>query len=145
MNRELTAEEHAYRRGALQALEYILADVTGIQSVLIIPRLAQWQQALLKGRDDQDVIYLGKYLDEVTNRLQRNLDGTFSCNIYAVGIEQKPNSFDMLAGPTPNLNDMLAWEGEDKAVIWLFMPDGTQDIIHRWKDGKWVVEEGTTP
>lgn len=68
---ELTKEERAYRRGALQAIQFLIADLR--QLGLLEPRVAHaiacWQQELIAGRDSNELAYLGKYLDEIRRRV----------------------------------------------------------------------------
>lgn len=61
----LTKEERAYRRGALQAVEFLLGDVAGLPPGQIPARLAEWKQALVRARESGDLRYLGHYMDEV--------------------------------------------------------------------------------
>lgn len=84
MNPEpLTQEERAYRRGALQVVQFIIAnmpkgDITQKGESLsgqvndIREYLASWEKELLKGRDSQEAKYLGTYCDTI-RRIIHNL------------------------------------------------------------------------
>ncbi len=62
----LNAEERAYRRGALQCLQFALASMPKFLNASSYPlHLAEWEQALLKARDSEDPRYLGHYMDEI--------------------------------------------------------------------------------
>lgn len=66
----LTRDERAYRRGALQAIQFLLADLKGRAVPLgLLMRVGSWEQALVAGRGSEDPAYLGKYLDEVRRRV----------------------------------------------------------------------------
>lgn len=62
MTNMLTLEERAYRRGCLQALQFVDASPS-----IKIGCWGEWIQALIQGRDSLDMKYLGKYLDEIYN------------------------------------------------------------------------------
>lgn len=62
---ELTKEERAYRRGALQSIEYLLEDISLLPACPITLRIGLWALALKRGRNDIDTRYLGEYLDEI--------------------------------------------------------------------------------
>ena len=52
-------------------------------------------------------------------------------DIYAIGIEHRPGEFGMLAGPHPQLGEMLNHEPTSpNSVILCFHRDGTEEITH---------------
>lgn len=57
--------------------------------------------------------------------------------MYAIGIEHKPDSFGMTDGPVPDLDAMLSRTSKPGGAIFRFNPDGTHEIIYRWKDDQW--------
>lgn len=63
--RQLTESERAYRRGALQALEFILSDLDTSSKEATTKHLSHWLQCLRGGRTSTDVAFLGTYLDTV--------------------------------------------------------------------------------
>lgn len=60
--------------------------------------------------------------------------------IYAIGQEQKEgNSYGMWHDPNPNENEMLEIVGKNnKSVIVQFDTDGTNKIIWRWHEDRWI-------
>lgn len=58
---------------------------------------------------------------------------------YGCGYEDKPGSFGMYAGLNPSLKAMLAEDGYGgpNACVIQFNPDGTNQVIYRWKDDRW--------
>jgi hypothetical protein len=66
----LTTEERAYRRGALQAIEFCIAGMP-VQGDIAraVLHVARWREALIAARDIADPVFLGKYLDAVKERL----------------------------------------------------------------------------
>ncbi len=58
-------DERAYRRGALQAIEFALREITSLPPDQILEWLGRYQQALVEGRSSLDMKYMGTYLDEV--------------------------------------------------------------------------------
>ena len=70
----------------------------------------------------------------------------YTIPVYAIGIEEQPNSFGMIYGPKPNLNDALVFPGGDDAVLFRFNPDGTNDRLYRWREGAWrEYDDGELP
>src|SRR3990167_7204096 len=63
----LTLEERAYRRGAAQALTFVIshAQEHAQDGHSIRDLLALWHNALKAAHGSTDMRYLGKYLDEV--------------------------------------------------------------------------------
>lgn len=68
MTRELTESEKAYRRGALQAIQFLLADCR-INHQLVV----KYEQSLVAARDSKDVRYLGAYMDEIRKDVHEKL------------------------------------------------------------------------
>ncbi len=73
----LTQAERAYRRGALQATQYLTQDLAGLCGLSVADlqaklraRLADWVQALTAARGDEDPRYLGTYLDVIRFQLE---------------------------------------------------------------------------
>lgn len=69
---ELSKEERAYRRGALQAIQWLIASLGGQEPSLEF--LARWEQALVAGRTSLKARYLGTYLDEITSDLSCGME-----------------------------------------------------------------------
>lgn len=79
---QLTETERAYRRGALQAVQYLMRSLhsnpiyraDGTPSWLdyeVLRRMTAWELALIAARDDPDPKWLGKYLDEIRDSLPK--------------------------------------------------------------------------
>lgn len=68
---ELEEKERAYRRGALQAIQCIAKDLIDKSKdnqtfcVELISRIGDWEQALILGRDNLNIKYLGNYMDAI--------------------------------------------------------------------------------
>lgn len=61
--------------------------------------------------------------------------------VYACGYERKPNSFGMFHGPNPDLYEMLEVvpdEPDNSPCLIRFNLDGTDEVLYRWRDGRWV-------
>lgn len=72
----LTKDERAYRRGALQAIQFLIRDLYQTSPHLLWQKIALWEQELIAGRESSDPKYLGTYLDEVMSRVHQ----TQPCN-----------------------------------------------------------------
>ena len=74
MTNELSREERAYRRGCLQALQYLSISLVEHKCPTEHLRiLGAWAEELVVGRDSLDWDYLGKYLDTVDERVRKRL------------------------------------------------------------------------
>lgn len=62
---ELDEKERAYRRGALQAIQFLQTYLHGKDSSEYLGTIADWREKLLNARDSTNVKYLGTYLDEI--------------------------------------------------------------------------------
>lgn len=73
---ELTKDERAYRRGAVQSLEFLLAamDMRWDKGQMML-FIGKWHQALLDGRGSTNPAYLGTYMDEIRKRVEEKLSG----------------------------------------------------------------------
>lgn len=59
--------------------------------------------------------------------------------VYAVGYE---SGGAMVYGPTFSLDDMLdVFAGDEGLVLWRFNPDNTEDVLYRWRKGRWEEEQ----
>jgi hypothetical protein len=68
----LTEHERAYRRGAVQAVQYLIKDALDTlkpeQGAFAL--LSDWQQMLKAVRDDEDPELLGTFMDTVLQRIR---------------------------------------------------------------------------
>ena len=65
----MTQQERAYRRGALQAVQFLMEDLSGVDDSKLRERIAEWEQSLVAARDSEDVAYLGHFMDVVRGRV----------------------------------------------------------------------------
>lgn len=64
----LTEAERAYRRAALQSIQFLIAAL--VETEVAVPDwLVEWEQALVKARTSLEVRYLGTYMDTVSREV----------------------------------------------------------------------------
>lgn len=68
--KEISEVERAYRRGALQAIEWLTADLRTVPEERLRSRIAAWLVALRTVRTSANVRWLGNLLDEVEKDLR---------------------------------------------------------------------------
>lgn len=71
----LTEAERAYRRGALQAIQFLRTDLIPLASndIALWRMIGAYEQSLIQGRDSLEVGYLGTYMDEIRHRVELRL------------------------------------------------------------------------
>jgi putative ATPase len=120
-------------KAAYFAIKEALKDVNNNETIHVPPGL--------RAGTDGYVAAINKTYVRGWNRdwksiMRRESPDDISQTVYAIGIEHSIGEFGMIAGPTPNLEEMLEISGEDNHRILQFQ-GGKQDILFRWQDGAW--------
>jgi hypothetical protein len=91
----LTESEKAYRRGALQTLQFIIPNLSyGMTGTQVINLLVKFQEALIKGRVSLDPKYLGTYMDTITKEVMGECCTLTECTSLYTMPKQLPSSPD---------------------------------------------------
>ena len=86
-------------------------------------------------------------MKEYIPKVLREIDATYLVPpvtiMYAIGEQHKFYEFGMWHGPNPDEKEMLEICGKsNKSCIIRFNTDGTNEVIWKWKEDRWVsVEE----
>lgn len=93
-------------------------------------------------RVNEEIINISNQTVVLRNKLLDVIHNGGATVVYACGYEHKPNSFGMFHGPNPSLEEMLEVvpdEPENNPCLIKFTdyPEGTNEILYRWKNNKW--------
>jgi hypothetical protein len=73
----LDESERAYRRGALQAIQFLKELISPVWTGPVASQvLNRFEQELIKGRTSEEVAYLGTYLDTVVQKVAERVAET---------------------------------------------------------------------
>ena len=108
----------------------------------MVTALAELNVYKVQMEDGEPIITPGVMVSEVWKDNPHPLAGR---EMWAVGLEYSPGEYKgageygMTHGPVPAIAPMLeVYAGDERACIFHFFGDGTEEITHRWQNDEWV-------